>query len=79
MRCWGANDFGALGDGSTTQHVAPVDVVGVRGATAIAVMETHACAVVAGGEVLCWGSNGYGQLGDGADTSVLSTVVAGAP
>ncbi|MCZ4618446.1 cutinase family protein, partial [Rhodococcus qingshengii] len=69
-----------LGDGTTTDRLTPVDVVGVSGATALSAGIEHSCAVVAGGTVKCWGSNEYGQLGDGTTTDRLTPVdVVGVP
>ncbi|MBK9657369.1 MAG: hypothetical protein IPO66_18755 [Rhodanobacteraceae bacterium] len=31
VRCWGANEFGALGDGTTTERLVPTPVSGVTG------------------------------------------------
>jgi len=63
--CWGANDHGQLGDGTTAARATPVQVRGLGGpATAIGAGYLHACAVVRG-EARCWGHNVYGQLGDG--------------
>lgn len=63
--CWGANDYGQLGDGTTTTRVTPQPVRGLGGtASAVAAGYSHACAVVRG-EVRCWGYNQYGALGDG--------------
>lgn len=67
VKCWGDNDSGQLGNGSTDSSPVPVDVVGISGATSIAVGWRHSCAVVAGGAVTCWGSNRSGQLGDGSE------------
>jgi alpha-tubulin suppressor-like RCC1 family protein len=64
VRCWGANDQGQLGDGTTGDRTTPVDAAGITGATALAAGVAHACAVVSGA-VWCWGANAYGQLGDG--------------
>jgi alpha-tubulin suppressor-like RCC1 family protein len=65
VRCWGYNLSGQLGAtlASGTQSPAPVDVVGLGVATAIAAGDSHTCAV-AGGPVFCWGSNATKQLGD---------------
>jgi len=69
VQCWGANDFGELGDGSNTDRWTPVDVVGL-GADVKAITEGryHTCALMNGGGVKCWGANGLGQLGDGTNT-----------
>jgi alpha-tubulin suppressor-like RCC1 family protein len=70
VRCWGANDRGQLGDGSTTFRPVPVDVTGLPAAparvVAIATGWAHACGVVSpGGQVWCWGDNTTGELGAG--------------
>ncbi len=69
MKCWGTNYIGQLGDGTTAQRNAPVDVSGlVSGVAAIATGANHSCAVLVGGDVKCWGWNDYGQVGDGTVT-----------
>ena len=73
-KCWGNNEFGQLGDGTTTSRLAPVDVVGLVGATALTAARDHTCALLPGGIVKCWGDNEFGQLGDGTRTDRLTPV-----
>jgi hypothetical protein len=66
------NDHGQLGDGTKTDRPVPVDVVGLRGATAIATGGFYSCAVLGTGGVKCWGSGG--ALGDGTTVDRLRPV-----
>jgi alpha-tubulin suppressor-like RCC1 family protein len=63
VRCWGAADFGQLGDGTKNESAAPVSVQGVTDAVAVALGSLHSCALLAGGGAKCWGRNDGGQLG----------------
>jgi hypothetical protein len=75
VQCWGANDFGQVGDGTTTNRSTPAAVAGLTGATSVAVGFRHACAVVSNGAVKCWGR---GALGDGtANDSKVPVAAAG--
>jgi len=64
--CWGSNDRGQLGDGSTLDSDSIVEVARLgRQVSAIAAGDLHTCALKSTGAVMCWGHNGSGQLGDG--------------
>lgn len=71
--CWGWNQFGQLGDGTTTQRTKPVPVAGGHSFTAIAAGATHACGL-SEGAAYCWGYNYYGNLGDGTTTDHMTPV-----
>jgi alpha-tubulin suppressor-like RCC1 family protein len=71
-RCWGNNDHGELGDGTTgTDRLLPVGVKNnagtgaLRNVRAISTGDAYTCAAISDGTARCWGSNYWGQLGDG--------------
>jgi len=61
LRCWGANSFGTLGDGTTTTRASAAAVLGLPSLPVeIDAGESHVCARLADGEVWCWGfSSGF--------------------
>ena len=76
--CWGANDRGQLGDGTTTDRSSPVRVVGSVRFASVSTGNFHTCGVTAEGAGYCWGLNERGQLGDGTQSQRSSPVaVAG--
>jgi alpha-tubulin suppressor-like RCC1 family protein len=66
--CWGANDYGQLGDGSTSSRTTPTAVVGGFSFQSLSAGYSHACGVTGAGAAYCWGRNASGQLGDGTTT-----------
>lgn len=70
VMCWGANDEGQLGTGTTPGSFTPVGVLGLQAnVTAVASGNRHACALTTAGGVKCWGANASGQLGNGSTTT----------
>jgi alpha-tubulin suppressor-like RCC1 family protein len=63
--CWGSNDQGQLGDGTTTGHSTPAPISGGLRFLHLSTGFQHSCGVTAENRVYCWGSNFDGQLGDG--------------
>ena len=66
--CWGYNNNGQLGDGTTASRVEPVAVMGKPGGDiSFASLSPGAyttCGLDVTGEAYCWGLNNHGQLGD---------------
>ncbi len=74
VKCWGANDHGQLGDGTTQDSAVPVDVALPAAAIGVAAGYVHTCAALTGGDVWCWGDNATGSLGDGTTTQRTAPV-----
>lgn len=86
LYAWGSNDFGQLGDGTTTSRLKPVKV-SLPSATTVTNVRTgcqFSIALTSTGQVLAWGRDNGGQLGDGnvgdnfnTDTPAPVTLPAG--
>jgi hypothetical protein len=63
--CWGANEAGQLGDGTTRDRSSAVRVRTELKFSTLAAGSAHTCGIAGGGVPLCWGQNLSGQLGDG--------------
>src|SRR5262249_5683353 len=59
--CWRYNNYGQLGNGSTAQSAAPVQVAALGTSVAeVATAYQHTCARKTDGTLWCWGYNYYG-------------------
>jgi alpha-tubulin suppressor-like RCC1 family protein len=66
VKCWGRNDNGQLGNGTTTDSATPVAVKlgsALVTPTAIAAGRYHTCALLSDRTVSCWGNDNWDQLG----------------
>ncbi len=61
--CWGENERGQLGDGSTTDRSSPSAVAGGLSFASLDAGFRHTCARATSGTLYCWGSGAAGQLG----------------
>lgn len=66
VMCWGENDYGEIGDGSSTNRSSPVAVSGLGGVIQLKAGSLHNCALLSTGTMKCWGGGLYGELGNGA-------------
>jgi alpha-tubulin suppressor-like RCC1 family protein len=73
-KCWGRNDYGQLGDGTTMNRWGMVDVHTSVSFTKIVAGGNTTCALGTDAKVYCWGRNVEGQIGDGTHTDQLTPV-----
>ena len=63
--CWGSNQYGSLGNGSTGgRSNVPIPVSGNYNFSSLYSSNGIFCGLLENGSALCWGLNNQGQLGD---------------
>ncbi len=74
VACWGGNDDGNLGRGTTGTSGAVGDVTGLDHVAQLSIGGFHACALRTDGSVWCWGNDVARQLGNAALGTTSSPV-----
>jgi alpha-tubulin suppressor-like RCC1 family protein len=72
--CWGLNNYGQLGDGTTENRLTPVLVSGGLTFTELSAGIDQVCGVTKTA-AYCWGQNDRGQLGDGPGGGISTVPV----
>ncbi|MFZ5897104.1 MAG: SpvB/TcaC N-terminal domain-containing protein [Myxococcota bacterium] len=83
--CWGRNDQGQLGNGTTTNSLAPVAVVAsptsstspLTNVASVGVSNSSSCALLEGNVAKCWGNGVHGELGNGLNANSAAPVPVG--
>jgi alpha-tubulin suppressor-like RCC1 family protein len=60
IECWGANYWGAFGDGTTEYSATPVTAAGGAAYPFFIATRTGVCGLEANGHAQCWGNDAYG-------------------
>ena len=70
LYCWGGNEYGQTGDGSTNNPRLTLYRVGGAGVWAsVSAGGGHTCGITTAKNLYCWGRNDQGEIGDGTVVS----------
>jgi alpha-tubulin suppressor-like RCC1 family protein len=74
LYCWGNNNRGQVGNGSTGNVSTPFALSAPLNAGVIDVANSNesTCVITTGGVPYCWGYNNLGQLGNGNTTTIYT-------
>jgi alpha-tubulin suppressor-like RCC1 family protein len=75
--CWGRNDDGQLGDGTTIPRRRPVPVASALFFRQVRAGFDHTCGLTTDKRAYCWGRNTSGELGTGRGSALRPAAVAG--
>jgi alpha-tubulin suppressor-like RCC1 family protein len=75
LYAWGRNNYGQLGDGTTTNRLTPTAIGSSTWKSVSG--STHSLGIRGDGKLYAWGRNNYGQLGDGTTTDRLTPTAIG--
>ncbi len=65
LYCWGNNDYGQIGDGTSERRDEPTPIATSLNWVSVTSMVDHNCGILSSKLGVCWGNNDYGQIGDG--------------
>ena len=75
IACWGQNNYGQLGENTTTHRSIPIYPHLPAGSSAVSVEvgPYNSCAILENSSLYCWEHNHYGRLGIGVSGGVYTT------
>ena len=76
LQCWGSNEFGQMGDGTTTDRMTMTEVSldSARTATSISSGSDHTCSILDNGELQCRGRNNYNEGQIKLEEEIISVI-----
>ena len=75
LYCWGSNNYGQVGNGSTKDQFTPYKVLSNVSFVYIYNFDTFTCvaAITTNKDLYCWGSNEHGRIGNGSNDPYQTT------